>query len=109
MAKENKAQNRTTGEDLDRSGFQKGKMVMYQLTDEEGAVMNEEGRLQRKVPAFITWNNDLKKRSPQGQIVVSLHIMRPAFLQGSFDKDDVPMDSGREPGTADDLQPGDAT
>jgi hypothetical protein len=45
-------------------------------------------------------------RDAQGHVLVSVHIQRPAFKGGSFDKDNVPFTEG-VPGSFRTVQPGD--
>jgi hypothetical protein len=105
--------------------------------DEGGITFNQFGQLEpfgRKVPAIITglefkresdgslFMTDATQfndagiplngrisflRSSGGQIVVCLHILRPANKGGAFDKCDVPLLKGREPGTADTIRSAD--
>lgn len=104
MADPKEPQATTQGEtwnDLDEGLFV-GSRMFYQLLDEEGGSF--QGR--NKVPATIT-AIVAGERNEQGQRFCSLAIGRPARLGGSFDKDDVPINSSREQGSCDSLQPGD--
>jgi hypothetical protein len=98
-----------TSADLDHA-FTSGSQVFYQLTDEEGGnaftFYPGTGITYRKVPAVITFNY-YDRRDESGRKVYALYILRPAFLGGPFSKDEVAFDSGRDPGTADSIQPGD--
>jgi len=107
--KRNPTKPLTTSADLDHA-FVTGAQVFYQLTDEElGENIDQSiiaGLPFRKVPAIITFNY-FGRRDADGRRVWSLHILRPGFLGGPFDKDEVPADSGRDPGTFDTIHAGD--
>lgn len=96
-----------TSADLDHA-YASGATIFYQLTDEEDGEGFEfqAGYPYTKVPAVITFNY-FDKRDAEGRKVYSLHILRPKFMGGAFDKDEVPSDSSRTPGTFDTVQPGD--
>lgn len=94
-----------TASDLDKGGTPlSGKRVFYQLLPEECNF--ECNGLNSKVPAIISFN-DRGVRDERGRRTVSLFIMRPARWGGSFDKDFVAKDSGRDAGSWDTVQPGD--
>jgi hypothetical protein len=96
-----------TSADLDHA-YASGSTVFYQLTDEEDGAGFEfhQGYPYTKVPAIITFNY-FDRRDSEGRKVYSLHILRPGFLGGAFDKAEVPADPSRTPGTFDTVQPGD--
>ena len=123
-----------TRADLDKSvAILIGKSGFYQLTDEEGGVdFNSFGQLVpfgRKSYAKITgipfeleadgrlrtelrFNERLGrfetrffvKRSPDGFLLVNLHIERDGAKGGAFDKVEVPFTKTKEPGTFDTIQ-----
>lgn len=85
-----------------------GATVFYQLTDAEGGSQftYSNGSFVRKVPAIVSFDPH-GTRGADGRLIFSVTVFRPLFLGGTFDKDNVSFDSGRNPGTIDTVQSGD--
>lgn len=85
-----------------------GAHVYYQLTDSEGGSLAaySNGSSVRKVPAIVSFDPH-GTRGADGRLIYSITVFRPAFLGGTFDKDNVSFDSGRNPGTIDAVGEGD--
>ena len=97
-----------TSADLDHS-LVVGSTVFYQLRDEEiqGEPQIINGLIRRKVPACIVAEYFGARRDEVGRLVYALVIARPGFLGGPFTRDEVAIDSARDVGTFDTIQPGD--
>jgi hypothetical protein len=79
-----------------------GKRIFYQLTDAEGGRDEPDGR---KSVALIT-RNLRGERDEEGRLVHNI-VVFPGNGHPPFTKMRVPSDSGRTPGTWDNIQPGD--
>lgn len=98
--------------------LQVGKQVFYQLTNEQGGnlVLDfpsmqthtvSDAEAPRKTIAEIVYVFPEGTRGPKGQLIASLRIRRPRFRGGDLLIDAVEMNSSREPGTFDTIQPSD--
>jgi hypothetical protein len=99
--KENKQNAQATDPDAGIAPLT-GKRIFYQLTDGEGGRDEGDGR---KSLAFIT-RNLRGERDEEGRLVHHI-VVFPCTGLSPFVKQFAPSDSGRTPGTWDNIQPGD--